>query len=250
MALRHTVSLVDCIQTLNECISDISSSVYNAAPKLAVDLEGVELCRYGRISILQILAAHSTIIWLVDITTLGRVAFEHVDDAGRSLRSILQGGETKKLFYDVRNDADALWNLYDVDVANAYDLQVLEVAVRRSSRMHVKLVSGLAKTIDRYLSPPLEWQRVKEAGSKLFRPDLGGSYEVFEERPLDPRLAQYAAQDVSLLFQLEATLERQIGHWGVNWIGRVVTASARRVAESKGTNYSGHGMHRAKAPEI
>ena len=158
--------------------------------------------------------------------------------------------DNDQLFYDVRNDADALWNLYDVDIANAYDLQVLEVAVRRSSRIHVKLVSGLAKTIDRYLSPPLEWQRVKEAGSKLFRPDLGGSYEVFEERPLDPRLAQYAAQDVSLLFQLEATLERQIGCWGINWIGRVVAASARRVAESKSVNYSGHGMHRANAPVI
>jgi len=224
MALTHTVALVDCIKTLNECLSDISPSVDKTIAKLAIDLEGVDLCRYGRISILQILAAHPGIIWLVDITTLGRVAFEHVNDEGHSLRSLLEGREFKKvrkslaalvhsfidddqLFYDVRNDADALWNLYGVDIANAYDLQVLEVAVRRSSRLQVKLVSGLAKTIDRYLSPPLEWQRVKEAGSKLFRPDLGGSYEVFEERPLDPRLAQYAAQDVSLLFQLEATLE-------------------------------------------
>ena len=158
--------------------------------------------------------------------------------------------DNDQLFYDVRNDADALWNIYDVDIANAYDLQVLEVAVRRSSRIHVKLVSGLAKTIDRYLNPPLEWQHIKEVGSKLFRPDLGGSYTAFERRPLDPRLAQYAAQDVSLLFQLQATLERQIGYWGVNWIGRVVTASARRVAESKSAIYSGKGMHRAKAPEI
>ena len=96
MALTHTVALVDCIETLNECISDISPSLDNTR-KLAIDLEGVDLCRYGRISILQILAAHSSIIWLVDITTLGRVAFEHVDNEGCSLRSILEGGETQKV---------------------------------------------------------------------------------------------------------------------------------------------------------
>ena len=97
MALTHTVTLVDCIETLNQCLSDISPSVDKTITKLAIDLEGVDLCRYGRISILQILAAHSGMIWLVDITTLGRVAFEHVDDEGRSLRSLLEGGETKKV---------------------------------------------------------------------------------------------------------------------------------------------------------
>lgn len=97
MALTHAIALVDCLETLNECISDISPSVDNPITKLAIDLEGVGLCRYGRISIFQILAAHSRIIWLVDITTLGRVAFEHFDDEGRSLRSLLEGGETKKV---------------------------------------------------------------------------------------------------------------------------------------------------------
>lgn len=153
-----------------------------------------------------------------------------------------------QLFYDVRNDADALWNLYGVGVANSYDLQLLEVAVRRSKGLRVRLVSGLAKTIEVYISPPPEWQRVKDAGARLFRPDLGGSYEVFEQRPLDRRLVQYSAQDVSLLFQLQATLERKIGSVGDRWIERVAVASANRVAESKSAYYSGKGMHRAEAP--
>ena len=122
--------------------------------------------------------------------------------------------------------------------------------MRRSSGIHVRLISGLAKTIERYLSPPLEWRLVKETGSRLFRPDLGGSYEVFEKRPLDPRLIQYAAQDVSLLFQLEATLENLIGRVGVNWTGRVAAASARRVAESKQAIYVGKGPQRIQAPSI
>jgi exonuclease 3'-5' domain-containing protein 1 len=49
------------------------------------------------ISIVQIVAVDSNVIWLVDITTLGELAFEHVNDEGHSLRSVLEGGGVKKV---------------------------------------------------------------------------------------------------------------------------------------------------------
>jgi len=97
MALKHTVVLVDSIKALNECLSDISPAADTGVAKLAIDLEGIDLCRHGRISILQIVAANSNIIWLIDITTLGKMAFEHADDEGRNLKAILEGGRTKKV---------------------------------------------------------------------------------------------------------------------------------------------------------
>ena len=70
----------------------------------------------------------STTVWLLDVTVLGRKAFDHVDLNGRSLRAILEAADIKKViklpqilrfllmqrhtwqvFYDVRNDADALF---------------------------------------------------------------------------------------------------------------------------------------------
>lgn len=149
----------------------------------------------------------------------------------------------------MRNDADALFHLYNIELANVYDLQILEVAVRRSSNIRVRLVSGLGSAIERYVNPPAEWARIKNVGAALCFPDKGGSYDVVEQRPLDPRIIAYAAQDVGLLFQLERTLEGRIGHFGQNWNGRVTSVSAARVREAHGP-YSGRGSHRAVAPNV
>lgn len=92
------IILVDTEDLLERCIADISSTNARPVTKLAIDLEGVELCRFGRISILQIVADCSQVIWLIDVTTLGKLAFEHSDAEGRSLRLILESGATKKVY--------------------------------------------------------------------------------------------------------------------------------------------------------
>jgi len=47
MALNYTVVLVDCLTTLNEGLADISPATGNPDSKLAIDLEGVDLCRHN-----------------------------------------------------------------------------------------------------------------------------------------------------------------------------------------------------------
>ena len=91
---------------------------------------------------------------------------------------------------------------------------------------------------------------VKDAGNRLFSPEKGGSYTVFEQRPLDPRILEYCAQDVALTFQLEAKIKSKIK--GSSWEKRVLVASANRVAESKKpwTSYNEQGKHRAIAPNF
>jgi exonuclease 3'-5' domain-containing protein 1 len=126
-------------------------------------------------------------------------------------------------------------------------LQLVDVANRRSRNIPTKFVSGLSRCIELYVGPPNEWKKVKEAGNRLFSPENGGSYSVFEQRPLDPRILEYCAQDVALMFQLEAAMKRTIQ--GEGWEKRILLASANRVAESKSSNYDGpQGRHRAIAP--
>ena len=91
------VVLADTTALIDLCLADISPVTGVQPGKLALDLEGVELCRYGRVSIVQIYADTSNVIWLVDITTLGRVAFDHKDAYGQSLREVLQNPRTKKV---------------------------------------------------------------------------------------------------------------------------------------------------------
>lgn len=92
--MAPTITLVDNIPALDACLADISSV---GMTKLAVDLEGVDLCRLGKISLLQILADNSNIIWLVDITVLGKLAFDHTDTDGRSLRNVLENDNIRKV---------------------------------------------------------------------------------------------------------------------------------------------------------
>lgn len=91
---HFSVCVVDSLLLLNQCIDDLSSE---HATQLAVDLEGVNLDRKGRLSLIQILADTSNTIWLVDVTTLGATAFVHRDAEGRSLHSILEGLATQKV---------------------------------------------------------------------------------------------------------------------------------------------------------
>lgn len=260
-----SVCVVDSITLLEICLHDLASE---SVTSLSIDLEGVDLCRYGRLSLIQILANKADTIWLIDVTTLGATAFVHLDAEGRSLQAILESKATQKvtqmfcctwsmysvlipdqLFFDVRCDADALWNLYGVTLANVYDLQLLEVAMKRSMGDASSYVTGLGRVIEVYLGAPGEWKKIKNEGLKLFQPELGGTYEIFERCPLDPRIVAYSAQDVALLFELKRALEGRMGRLMPNWRSRVVKASADREAESR-KPFQGKGRHRAIAPRF
>lgn len=74
----------------------------------------------------------------------------------------------------------------------------MELAI--STCRFLQYVSGLATCIKR--DGGLTWKQAEEAklvkneGLQLFAPEKGGSYEVFNERPLQPRIEMYCVQDV------------------------------------------------------
>jgi len=258
-----TPIMVDTLQTLVACLAEVQSSPPPSS--VAVDLEGVNLGRSGRVAIIQLYAEGSDTVWLVDITTLGAAAFDQTDANGNSLRSLLEGTSVRKvrsntyispllllialakMFWDVRNDSDALYSHFNVRLQNTFDLQILELAVRRSKLQRTKFVCGLGKGMDSYgLSTPA-WIRVKESGVALFAPEKGGSYEVFETRPLSDALKMYCAQDVSLTFQLEQKMRSQAGRVGLVSDAIILRESAKRVTLSQGLVYNGKGRHMAEA---
>ncbi|KAF9528396.1 ribonuclease H-like domain-containing protein [Crepidotus variabilis] len=220
--------LVDNETLLNYCLRALSAP---GVTQLAIDLEGVSLSRNGKLSLIQVMTdlAQNT-VWVVDVTVLGNFAFEYVGQSGWSLRTILENRDTVKMLFDVRNDSDSLYNLYGITLANVYDLQLLEIAVRRSNDLNAVIVSGLSSTITQYLNPDRDWKRVKDEGNTLFK--ASGNQELVEIRPLDPRIIQYAVQDVTLLFQLAGKLERALGDIGKNWVKRVFKASSKRVKQA------------------
>ncbi|KAJ7054145.1 ribonuclease H-like domain-containing protein [Mycena amicta] len=247
-----TVVLVDTIPLLRSCVSAIARTT-----SLAVDIEGVALCRSGTLCIIQLKAKDSSIVWLVDVVVLGARAFTEVALGGMNLKGILESQSIEKLFFDVRNDSDALYNLFDISLANVYDLQLLELAVR-SSKPGARLprfLRGLVPSLEEHVAPTKSaavvrsWARVKEAGLRLFAPEHGGQYQVFCDRPLAHGLLEYCAQDVALLHDLQAAMHFRLGSGGGgNWENRIRAQSMVRVGVALQRNYVPRGPEKAMAP--
>jgi exonuclease 3'-5' domain-containing protein 1 len=79
----------------------------------------------------------------------------------------------------------------------------MEFATRAVPLLDRRLVYELRKCVLLYAKLTEEeldaWLETKDRGRSLFVPDDGGSYEVFNERPLREEIRRYCVQDVHLL---------------------------------------------------
>lgn len=67
-------------------------------------------------------------MYLVDVTTLGRSVFDTAGSDKRTLKHILESEDTIKVFFDIRNDSDALFSLCGVRIGGVEDTQLMELA--------------------------------------------------------------------------------------------------------------------------
>lgn len=238
--------VVDTASGIVDLVNTLASLPENA-PSIYVDLEGVNFSPNGTISIMQIHVLQHFRTYLVDIHTLGDKAFSQSTSTGQTLRKILEYPSKPKVFFDVRNDADALFYHYRVELAGVQDLQLMELATRRASRKRVKgLASCIAKDITTIDPEEVQaWRAAKEKGLMLFAPDRGGSYMIFNERPLSKDIIQYCVQDVELLPSLWIEYRRKLTP---NWKIRVEAESMNRVRRSISPSYQPHGKTKAMAP--
>lgn len=190
--------LVDDVSVCQAAVAELLKE-----PEVAIDLEGVALGRHpGKISILQAVGKHNPdTVYLFDISVLKNDAFE----AGR-LRDLFASTAVQKIFWDVRADCDALYHNHNVKVENAYDLQILyHLSFIPSSPNVPGLKTAFAEFGKTELTEATmnELKAIKEKGLHLFLPEHGGTYAVFEERPLKPVLVQYCAADVKYLLDMK-----------------------------------------------
>jgi exonuclease 3'-5' domain-containing protein 1 len=215
---------------------------------LFVDLEGVDLGRKGELSILQLYMASMDVVYLVDVHTLGKAAFDTADKDGSTLQSIFSG-PMRKALYDVRADNDALYNLYNVDLDNVHDLQLMEVATRASSERFNRYVFGLSKALAQdgglSVSEMSNIKRIKEAGLNLFAPERGGSYQVFNKRSMPLEIIDYCAGDVFFLPRLLKSYQRRMS---ASWKDEVEREGRARLQLAKSRYYSCRNRENARKP--
>lgn len=245
MAQMVDTRFIDDAKLVAETI-DAIEGLLTSPPSLYFDLEGENLSRNGTISILQLYVLPFDRTYILDVHTLRSQCFSTAGKSGHTLRDILEDGAIPKVFFDIRNDSDALYSLFGINVNGIHDLQLMELATRTFER---RVVSGLSKCIERdaplTIQEQLSWKANKERGVKLFAPERGGSYQVFNERPLRPEIMTYCAQDVKFLSRLWSIYDSRLTP---EWRQRVLHVSGERVKESQSLGFVGQGRHMALAP--
>ena len=194
--------IVDTCTAMADLV-DAIAKLPTSLPSLYIDLEGVSLSRHGSVSILQVHVSPDNRTYLIDIHILGGKAFSTAGASGQTLKGILESSSIPNVFFDARNDSDALFSHFDINLAGVQDIQLMELATGTYNRRHVK---GLAKCIERAISLTMSerevWKESKEKGLDLFAPERGRSYEVFNARPLSEDILLYCIQDVHFMPKL------------------------------------------------
>jgi exonuclease 3'-5' domain-containing protein 1 len=245
MSTQPSITIIDTEQAV-QILLDSINNLPTSPPSLYLDLEGVNLGRDGYLSIMQLHVPPKSQVYLIDIHILGRTAFSTPGLSGQTFKSILESASIPKVFFDIRNDSDALFSHYQISVNGIHDLQLMELATRNFSKRYV---NGLAKCIERdsamSAAKKREWRRIKDSTNRLYDPNKGGRYEIFNDRPLLPDIICYCAQDVVVLPELWL---RYNGRLTRDWRKKVMDATMDRIVESQSAGYVGQGMHKALGP--
>ncbi|KAF3074472.1 hypothetical protein CFAM422_003837 [Trichoderma lentiforme] len=241
-----TTQWIDTLPALSKVVDALTGLPVDR-PSLYVDLEGQNLSRHGTISILQIHVRPTNTTYLIDVQSLGDKCFSTPGETRWTLKAILESPYIPKVFFDVRSDSDALFVIFGITLNGVVDLQLMEFAIR--PHQGKKRVMGLERcvryhaTFSRY--EKLRWNKTKEQGRALFAPESGGGFHVFRQRPLQPVLLEYCAQDVSVMPCLWAYYDSQMTK---QLREVVIKASTDRVWETHAVDYISTGRHMALAP--
>ncbi|KAK4209013.1 hypothetical protein QBC37DRAFT_60080 [Rhypophila decipiens] len=290
LTLRIIVSSVDALKDflaeisvqLNACRHSTSETL-----KLYIDLEGQNLSREGTLSLMTVFVLPLNATYIIDIYTLGSLAFntstaapnddghENASDDNQedtsplTLKSLLEDPTVPKYFWDVRNDADALWSHHQVRLAGVIDVQLFENASWRRDKTYLK---GLDKCIEKDLDleptarqafavtkrevrDMMDAARPRETvilrlNSSLQKPassesSTAQSSDIFARRPLDTKIIDYCVGDVVHLPALFDVYDKRINPV---WRQKGMEESAKRVEEACSPGYQPNGMSKRFSP--
>lgn len=118
---------------------------------------------------------------IVDIHSLGAVAFSTAGQLGKSSKDILELQQILKVLFDAGNDSYALYAHNGVELQGVRDIQLMESACRLNTHGR-RYLFGLSKYIEGSLFNKQEKDQLrlcKAIGEVLWNPQKGGSYSEF-----------------------------------------------------------------------
>lgn len=128
-------------------------------------------------------------VYLIDVQALGKTAFTTVMGMCReTIQSILESTTVPKVFFDVRWGSQLLYTHFGITLQGVQDIQLMESASHLPLVRAKRFLLGLGACIQQATSitgwEKPNWEAVHKAMGRLCRPLLGGSSQVFQDRPL------------------------------------------------------------------
>lgn len=188
-------------------------------PALFFDAEGVGLSRIGKLSIVQLHIHHRLHqrTYLIDVLALNDAAFTTTStNGGITLKFLLEDSKIPMVFFDVRMDSDAFYGQFEILLSGIINLQLMELASRmvRGDGCDGNL-KGLRNCLAKMQMKDDERERVKamkDRGKELFAPKKGGTFDVFNERPLSKAMVDYCVVDVAYMPKLLEQYNLKLGN--------------------------------------
>ncbi|CAJ1454894.1 unnamed protein product, partial [Effrenium voratum] len=145
------IILIDSYGSLMKLLLHMEELTHNEEARrrlvMAVDFEGVELHREGKLCLVQMtLSDRPNLVYVLDVFVLHNALLMQTP-RGTSMKDMLENDQVLKVWFDPRNDVDALFHQFGIQPSNIFDLQLAEVAGRRSKGLTVKYVQSLQKCL-------------------------------------------------------------------------------------------------------
>ncbi|OCL14290.1 hypothetical protein AOQ84DRAFT_371419 [Glonium stellatum] len=245
---KATCSFVDTPASLEECIDSLLHLPYEP-PSLYLHLQGEDPSRDGSVSIITVLVLPENHTFLIDVCKLNKETFTITGTDSKSLKDVLETPQVPKVFFDVRNAADVLFSHFGIALRGVQDIQLMEDASRFTRNTGKRFLGTLSKCVERDALITFEakqrWTNTRMRGEELYDPEKGGSYEVFNSRPLMEDILHLCVLDVRYL-----PLLRDL-YWGrldSDWRIEVEEETVARVHLSQREAYQPHGADKALSP--
>ena len=177
LSVSRDVLVVNSIDTLNKC-----KAAFKSETVLAWDCEGVEICRFGQITVVQ-LATRKT-CFLLDFLAPEPARAKIVLFA----KAILEDDKVVKIIHDPAADSDGLFHKHGIKVSGIHDTQSWYMVIKKTeNRMN------LNATLEAF---GCETNDVRDSDIYRTNPSFWAT------RPFTTQMTEWASGDVVYLFEL------------------------------------------------
>ncbi|KAK0625558.1 hypothetical protein DIS24_g11116 [Lasiodiplodia hormozganensis] len=238
------------VTTLQSFLREYANLPEKTSSAIYANLEGTKLGRKGSISIISLFVPSLGRVYHVDLISLGDAVLSTEPASGTSLKTILESPTIKKMFFDVRNDSDALFAHHQISLRGVVDIQLMELAARTYSRRYL---TSLAKCVegDDDVAPATKehWRSVAQMFDLRRRSEQLSGRHILNSRPIDPLVLEFSKLRVVLLPHLwrvySDKLRADNKHF---WRAKITVETENRAKIARSARYDGDSKDNALGP--